>query len=80
MDGGRPSVSELSRGEYGARVGLGHVIDLLADFEIPASFFIPAVSALLHLTIVETIQSNQDHEIWHPRMDPRTPVVAPRAR
>ena len=63
MDGGRPSVSELSRGEYGARVGLGHVVDLLADFEIPASFFIPAVSALLHLTIVETIQSNQDHEI-----------------
>ena len=43
MDGGRPSVSELSRGEYGARVGLGHVVDLLADFEIPASFFIPAV-------------------------------------
>ena len=63
MKGGRPSLSELSRGEYGARVGLGRVVDLLADFEIPASFFVPAVSAMLYPTIVETIQSNQDHEI-----------------
>ena len=63
MNGGRPSLSELSRGEYGARVGLGRIVDLLADFQIPASFFVPAVSALLHPSIVETIQSNQDHEI-----------------
>ncbi len=63
MNGGRPSLSELSQGEYGARVGLGRIVDLLADFEIPASFFVPAVSALLQPSIVDTIQSNQDHEI-----------------
>jgi len=63
MDGGRPSLGDMSRGEYGARVGLGRIVDLLADFEIPASFFVPAVSAILHPAIVETIRSNQDHEI-----------------
>lgn len=63
MNGARPLLSELSQGEYGARVGLGRIVDLLADFEIPASFFVPAVSAMLHPAIVETIRSNQDHEI-----------------
>ena len=63
MNGGRPSLSELSQGEYGARVGLGRIVGLLAELEIPASFFVPAVSAILHPTIVETIRSNKDHEI-----------------
>jgi peptidoglycan/xylan/chitin deacetylase (PgdA/CDA1 family) len=63
MHGGHPSPCDLSQGEYGARVGLGRIVDLLADFEIPASFFVPAVSAILHPSIVDTIRSNQDHEI-----------------
>ena len=41
MNGARPSLSDVSRGEYAARVGLGRDIDLLDDFEIPASFFVP---------------------------------------
>ena len=63
MDGGRPSLGDMSQGEYGARVGLGRIVDVLADFETPASFFVPAVSAMLYPSIVETIRSNQDHEI-----------------
>jgi len=45
---GRDSVSQLSQGEYGARAGLPRVLLLLERHKIPASFFVPAVSAMLH--------------------------------
>jgi peptidoglycan/xylan/chitin deacetylase (PgdA/CDA1 family) len=38
----------LSQGEYGARVAVPRILDLLDRNRVPASFFIPAVSALLH--------------------------------
>jgi peptidoglycan/xylan/chitin deacetylase (PgdA/CDA1 family) len=41
------SPGKLSQGEYGARVGVPRVLDLLARFAIPASFYVPAVCALL---------------------------------
>jgi peptidoglycan/xylan/chitin deacetylase (PgdA/CDA1 family) len=41
------SPGKLSRGEYGARVGVPRVLDLLARNDIPATFFVPAVCALL---------------------------------
>ncbi len=45
---GRESVSQLSQGEYGARAGLPRVLRLLEKHKLKASFFVPAVSALLH--------------------------------
>ncbi|KAA9162637.1 polysaccharide deacetylase [Amycolatopsis acidicola] len=39
---------KLSQGEYGARVGVPRILDLLRRFEAPSTFFVPAVSALLH--------------------------------
>ncbi|HYJ67252.1 MAG TPA: polysaccharide deacetylase family protein [Nocardioidaceae bacterium] len=42
------SPGKLSQGEYGARVAVPRILELLAAMEIPASFFVPAVSALLH--------------------------------
>lgn len=45
---GRDSVSQLSQGEYGARAGLPRVLRLLERHKIAASFFVPAVSAMLH--------------------------------
>jgi peptidoglycan-N-acetylglucosamine deacetylase len=45
---GRDSVSQLSQGEYGARAGLPRVLRLLDKHKLKASFFVPAVSALLH--------------------------------
>ena len=42
------SPGELSRGEYGTRVAAPRILNLLSRFDIRASFFIPAVSALLH--------------------------------
>jgi peptidoglycan/xylan/chitin deacetylase (PgdA/CDA1 family) len=45
---GGTSVARLSCGEYGARVGVPRIAGLLARHDIRASFFVPAVSALLH--------------------------------
>jgi peptidoglycan/xylan/chitin deacetylase (PgdA/CDA1 family) len=39
---------KLSQGEYGARVGSRRIVDLLEQRAIPATFFMPAVSAILH--------------------------------
>jgi peptidoglycan/xylan/chitin deacetylase (PgdA/CDA1 family) len=45
---GETSPGKLSQGEYGSRVGARRILQLLADRGIPATFFMPAVSALLH--------------------------------
>ncbi|MFC7472402.1 polysaccharide deacetylase family protein [Actinomadura keratinilytica] len=45
---GQTSPGLLAQGEYGARVGAPRVLELLARFGVPATFFMPAVSALLH--------------------------------
>ncbi|MDX1393783.1 MAG: polysaccharide deacetylase [Gemmatimonadota bacterium] len=60
---GDTSVGGLSQGEYGARVGLGRVLDLLDEFDIPASFFAPAMSFTLAPQQVEAIQASGRHEI-----------------
>ena len=39
---------KLAQGEYGARVGVPRILDLLDRHGVPATFFVPAVSALLH--------------------------------
>ncbi|SEF20470.1 Polysaccharide deacetylase [Amycolatopsis pretoriensis] len=39
---------KLAQGEYGARVGVPRILKLLRKYNAPASFFVPAVSALLH--------------------------------
>lgn len=45
---GETGPGPLAQGEYGSRVGARRVLRLLERFGIPASFFMPAVSALLH--------------------------------
>ena len=46
-DGGK-SIGRMSWGEYGARVGVPRILDLLGRHSVKASFFVPAVAALLH--------------------------------
>lgn len=46
-DGGR-SIGRMSQGEYGSRRGVPRILDALARHGAPATFFIPAVSGLLH--------------------------------
>ena len=57
-----PSIGAMSQGEYGARVGLQRVVDLMDRHEIPASFFIPAVSLVLRPEMVDVIQASGRHE------------------
>ena len=59
---GEPSVGALSQGEYGARVALGRVVELLDRHKIPASFFIPAVSLMLHPEMADLIKRSGRHE------------------
>jgi peptidoglycan-N-acetylglucosamine deacetylase len=54
----------ISRGEYGAVDGLPRILRLLERHQVPASFFIPAVSALLHPQMIKEIQTSKlAHEI-----------------
>lgn len=60
---GDTNVGGLSQGEYGSRVALGRIIDLLDEFDIPASFFGPALSFSLAPHQVDMIQASGRHEI-----------------
>ncbi len=42
------SPCQLSQGQYGSRVGVPRVLGLLAEHRIAATFFVPAVAALLY--------------------------------
>ena len=53
----------LSRGEYGAVDGLPRILRLLTKYDIPASFYIPAVSAVLHPQMIKDIQASGKNEI-----------------
>jgi peptidoglycan/xylan/chitin deacetylase (PgdA/CDA1 family) len=46
-DGGK-SVGRLSWGQYGNRVGMPRILELLKREQVQASFFVPAVTALLY--------------------------------
>jgi peptidoglycan/xylan/chitin deacetylase (PgdA/CDA1 family) len=46
-DGGN-SIGRLSWGQYGTRVGVPRILETLKRANIPATFFVPAVTALLH--------------------------------
>jgi peptidoglycan-N-acetylglucosamine deacetylase len=45
---GETTPGKLSQGEYGSRVGSRRILEMLERRAIPASFFMPAVSAMLH--------------------------------
>jgi peptidoglycan/xylan/chitin deacetylase (PgdA/CDA1 family) len=45
---GQTSPGTLSQGEYGARAALPRILALLQRHGVPATFFVPAVSARLH--------------------------------
>lgn len=46
-DGGN-SVGRMSWGQYGNRVGVPRILDILKREDVKATFFVPAVAALLH--------------------------------
>ena len=46
-DGGK-SIGRLSWGQYGSRVGMPRILDLLERHDVKATFYVPAVAALLY--------------------------------
>lgn len=59
---GETRPGKLAQGEYGARVAAPKILGILADYDVPASFFMPAVSALLHPDEVEAYVAD-GHEV-----------------
>lgn len=53
---------KLAQGEYGSRVAAPKILALLAEHRVRASFFVPAVSALLHPGEVESYAAG-GHEV-----------------
>src|SRR5215475_11511923 len=58
----RTSPALLAQGEYGSRAGVPRILKLLDRYAIQASFYIPAVSALLHPDDVRRI-AEAGHEV-----------------
>ena len=53
----------LSVGEYGATTSIPRILALLDRHQVPATFFIPAMGAMLHPEVVPAILKGHRHEI-----------------
>jgi peptidoglycan/xylan/chitin deacetylase (PgdA/CDA1 family) len=53
-----------SQGEYGVRVGIGRILDLLQKYDIKATFFVPGLNAERYPAIIREI-ANMGHEVGH---------------
>lgn len=60
-DGGK-SIGRLAWGQYGSRVGVPRILSLLERYDVTASFYVPAVTAMLHPDEQRRIVS-EGHEI-----------------
>lgn len=60
---GQHSPSAFSRGEYGVRVGLTRIIKLLSKHQVSATFFVPAMTAVLHPDVSSQITDCGKHEV-----------------
>ena len=47
----------LSQGEYGAKEALPRILNLLDRYHVPASFYIPVLSAVLHPDMIPQIMT-----------------------
>src|SRR5581483_11137211 len=53
----------MSEGEYGAFSGVPRILRFLDDYHLPATFYVPAVAALLHPEMMKAINSSGRHEV-----------------
>ena len=54
----------LSQGRFGPERGLGRILDLLAELDIPATFYVPGHTADQHPDAVAAILAG-GHEVGH---------------
>jgi peptidoglycan/xylan/chitin deacetylase (PgdA/CDA1 family) len=79
-DGGQ-SIGRMSWGQFGNRVAVPRILDLLARHQVPATFYVPAVVALLHPDEQRRVVA-EGHEIgihgWIHELNSTLPAAAER--
>jgi len=76
---GENSPGKLSQGQYGSRVGIPRIRNVLAQYEVPASFFVPAVVAKLYPEEQRALV-DEGHEIGiHGWIHERNSILPPEA-
>jgi peptidoglycan/xylan/chitin deacetylase (PgdA/CDA1 family) len=60
---GQLSPTTLSAADYGAESGLARMLKVIDKYQVPATFFIPAVSAILHPEMIPAIMKSGRNEI-----------------
>ena len=72
---GNTSATALSAAEFGAESGMPRILKMLDRYQVPASFFMTGVDALLHPGMVAAILKSGRHEIgvhgWIHEFTPR---------
>ena len=58
-----PIPSPISVGEYGALEGMPRMLKLFDKHNIPVSFYIPAVAAMMHPEMIQEIRKRKHHEV-----------------
>jgi peptidoglycan/xylan/chitin deacetylase (PgdA/CDA1 family) len=58
------NLGTMSHQAFGPRVGVPRIIELLREYELPATFFVPGLTADLHPEAVATILES-GHEVGH---------------
>jgi peptidoglycan/xylan/chitin deacetylase (PgdA/CDA1 family) len=71
---GLDTPSNMSRGYYGARVGVPRILALLARHEIPATFFVPGINAERYPNLLRAMH-DAGHEIGHHGYRHRNPTA-----
>ncbi|MGC7096194.1 polysaccharide deacetylase family protein [Amycolatopsis lurida] len=74
---GETSPGLLARGEYGSRVATPRILRLLREHGVPASFFVPAVSALLHPADIESFVDGGHEVAVHGWIHERNTLLSP---
>ena len=62
LNGGNTNPVAISAGEYGALEGMPRILKLLDKHNIPATFYIPAVAAMMHPEMIQELNKRK-HEV-----------------
>jgi peptidoglycan/xylan/chitin deacetylase (PgdA/CDA1 family) len=63
LNAGNNAPVPISLGEYGALEGVPRMLKLFDKHNIPVSFYIPAVAAMMHPAMVQEINKRKHHEV-----------------